>query len=99
LSRWGTTLALVATLRRPQASPSTAVTLNKPVGRIMTDTAALAAGTGVTFTVNNSRVAATDLIVFNLRSNFGQYRVEAGNQAAGTFDIRLTNITAGSLTP
>lgn len=77
-------------------SKATAVTLNRPVGRITTHNAALAAGASVSFTVNNSAYNLTDLVILNsLNAN---YRVEFQDSAGdGSFIIRVTNLTAGSL--
>lgn len=81
-------------------SKSTAVTLDKPCGRITMSNAALAAGAEVYFTVNCSFVAATDGIVV---TGFwgavypGNYRIELASKALGLFEVRITNITAGSL--
>lgn len=76
---------------------STAVTLNKPNGVITMNSAALAAGASVTFTLNNSVINGTDLIYVNSVDGTN-YRVEtfivSGGGQAG---IRVTNISAGSL--
>lgn len=74
---------------------STAVTLNKPCGGITTHNAALAAGASVTFAVNNSHFVATDTVLLSVIG--ASYRVEIYVSSPGIFAIRLTNITAGSL--
>ena len=77
-------------------SKATAVTLNKPTGKVTTAADALAAGAEVNFIVNNSLIAATDMIIINgnLASN---YTYRTGIAAAGNFAIFVKNITAGSL--
>jgi hypothetical protein len=79
-------------------SKSTAVTLNKRCGQITMNGAALAAATTVTFTLTNSTIAATDLLVLNHVSGgtAGSYLLNA-QAAAGSASINVRNITAGSL--
>jgi len=79
-------------------SKSTAVTLNKRCGRITMNGAALAAATTVSFTLTNSTIAATDLLVLNHVSGgtAGSYLLNA-QAAAGSATINVRNITAGSL--
>jgi hypothetical protein len=79
-------------------SKSTAVTLNKRCGRITMNGAALAAATTVSFTLTNSTIAATDLLVLNHVSGgtAGSYLLNA-QAAAGSASINVRNITAGSL--
>lgn len=78
-------------------SKSTGVTLNKPTGRITTHDAALAAGASVTFTVTNNKVGSDDNVIVNTFTGFLNYRVEAPTVGGGSFTIRLTNISGGSL--
>jgi len=77
---------------------STGVTLNAPCGRITMNGAALAATTIVSFTLTNSSIAATDLLVLNHVSGgtVGAYVLNA-QAAAGSAVINVTNVTAGSL--
>jgi hypothetical protein len=79
-------------------SKSTAVTLNKRCGQVTMNGAALAAATTVTFTLTNSTIAATDLLVLNHVSGgtAGSYLLNA-QAAAGSASINVRNITAGSL--
>ena len=79
-------------------SKSTAVTLNKKCGQITMNGAALAAATTVSFTLTNSTIAATDLLVLNHVSGgtAGSYLLNA-QAAAGSASINVRNITAGSL--
>lgn len=76
---------------------TTAVTLNKPTGQVTTAASALAANTAVSFSVNNSNVAATDIVTISTASAGAAYRIEVQRVSAGAFSIRITNITAGSL--
>jgi hypothetical protein len=79
-------------------SKSTAVTLNKRCGQITMNGAALAAATTVSFTLTNSTIAATDLLVLNHVSGgtAGSYLLNA-QAAAGSASVNVRNITAGSL--
>ena len=82
-------------------SKSTAVTLNKPTGRITMDSSVLAAGASLTFLVYNTTVGPTDIVIVSGywgAVNPASYRIElALIGAAKRFDIRVTNITGGSL--
>lgn len=80
-------------------SKSTGVTINKPCGTITMNGAALAADTIATFTVTDSVVAATDVIVTQHDSvgTIGGYTVTANTSAAGSFKISVRNNTVGSL--
>ena len=79
-------------------SKATAVTLNKKCGQITMHNASLAADTTVTFSMTNSTIAATDLLVLNHVSGgtAGSYLLNA-QAAAGSASINVRNITAGSL--
>jgi len=79
-------------------SKATAVTLNKKCGQITMHNASLAADTTVSFTLTNSTIAATDLLVLNHVSGgtAGSYLLNA-QAAAGSASINVRNITAGSL--
>ena len=79
-------------------SKATAVTLNKKCGRITMNAASLAAATTVTFTLTNSTIAATDLLVLNHVSGgtAGAYLLNA-QAAAGSASINVRNVTAGAL--
>jgi hypothetical protein len=79
-------------------SKSTAVTLNRSMGRITTSDAELAATTSVTFTFNNSKLSANDVIVLNVNGGTtGAYNVYTSVLGAGSASITLRNITAGAL--
>jgi hypothetical protein len=79
-------------------SKSTGVTLNKLSGAITMNAAALAAGTIVSFTLTNSTLAATDVLILNHISGGtpGSYSLNA-RCAAGSATIDVRNNTSGSL--
>lgn len=79
-------------------SKSTGVTLNKRCGQITLNGAALAAATTVSFTLTNSTIASTDVLVLNHVSvgTFGSYTLNA-RAAAGSATIDVRNVSAGSL--
>ena len=79
---------------------ATAVTLVKPTGKITMDDAQLNIDTAVTFTVTCSGFArATDVCIVNHHSGgtVGKYVVQATGHATNTFNITVTNISAGHL--
>jgi hypothetical protein len=79
-------------------SKATAVTLSKKCGQITMHNASLAANTTVSFTLTNSTIAATDLLVLNHGSGgtAGSYLLNA-QPAAGSASINVRNVTAGAL--
>jgi hypothetical protein len=79
-------------------SKATGVTLNKRCGQITLNGASLAAATTVSFTLTNSTIVATDIVVLNHVSvgNLGDYALNA-RAAAGSATIAVRNLTAGSL--
>jgi hypothetical protein len=81
-----------------ETNKSTGVTLNAPCGAITMNGAALSADTTVSFTLTNTSIAATDLLVLNHVSGgtAGAYVLNA-QAAAGSASINVRNITAGSL--
>ena len=78
-------------------SKATAVTLNKPTGRITTAADALGAGTLVSFVFNNSLIATNDIVLLNLAAQAGNYEWKCGNIGAGTALVYIKNITGGPL--
>lgn len=81
-------------------SKSTAVTLNKPTGRITTTADALAAGASVLFTFYNSLISTQTVLAVNgdyLTIDPTNYRIEVAYVGGGQAKIKLTNISAGSL--
>ena len=77
---------------------ATAVTLDRPSGQITMDAAALNAATTVSFILNNSTIAAGDVLVLNHISGgtAGAYTLNA-QSAAGVAVINVRNVTAGNL--
>jgi len=79
---------------------STAVTLNKPAGRITMNGASLATATNATFTLNNSFISANDTVILTIsggQATPGSYNVFANNLGTGSVSISLRNISGGSL--
>ena len=79
---------------------STAVTLNKPAGRITMNAASLATATNATFTLNNSFISANDTVILTIsggQATPGSYNVFANSLGAGTVSITLRNISGGTL--
>ena len=74
---------------------TTGVTANANSGQITTDDAALASNAQVTFTVSNSNVESTDVIVINHATT--GYWIQAHNIRNGAFDIIMRNNSGGSL--
>ena len=77
----------------------TAVTLNKISGEIVMNAAALADDASVAFTLTNSTIAATDVVIVNVASvgTPGAYQVTVGAVAAGSCSISVLNVSGGSL--
>jgi hypothetical protein len=80
-------------------SKSTGVTLNRSMGKVTMNGAALAAGATVLFTLTNSKISANDVLIVNLGSagTSGAYWPYVANVGTGTAVIGLYNNTAGSL--
>ena len=81
-----------------QTSKSTTVVLRKKCGQITMFNDALAGNTTVSFTLTNTTIAATDLLVLNHVSGgtAGAYLLNA-QCAAGSASINVRNVTSGSL--
>jgi hypothetical protein len=79
-------------------SKSTAVTLNKISGQITMNNATLNRNTGVSFTLNNSFIAATDVVIVNIASGATPraYTATIDAVAAGSCVIHLHNHTTGT---
>ena len=79
-------------------SKATGVTLNTPSGQITMNGASLAADTTVSFTLTNSEIAATDVLILNHASGgtAGAYTLNA-QCGAGSALINVRNVTAGAL--
>ena len=80
-------------------SKSTGVTLNRSMGKVTMNGAALGAGATVLFTLTNSKISANDVVIVNLGSagTSGAYWPYVANVGTGTAVIGLYNNTAGSL--
>lgn len=81
-------------------SKSTAVTLNKSMGRITMNNASLATATNATFTLNNSMISANDTVILTIsggQATPGSYNAFANALDTGTVSITLRNISGGSL--
>jgi hypothetical protein len=76
-------------------SRTTGVTLNKTTGSI-TLVSAAGSATAATFTVTNSTVAATDVIILNQKSGTDLYDLMVTAVAAGSFNITFR--TTGGVT-
>jgi hypothetical protein len=78
---------------------STGVTLNKVTGTVTMNNAALAAATTVGFVLTNSAIAATDLVIVNIKSGAtaNSYSVTVGAVSAGSCRIEVRNVSAGEL--
>lgn len=78
-------------------SSSTGVTLSKPCGQITTVALTTAAGAEERFTVTNTLVTATDTIALSTTYNgAGTPMLGTLKQAAGAFDIVITNVHAAN---
>ena len=80
-------------------SKSTAVTLNKPAGRITLNAASLGATTNVSFTLNNSLISTNDVLILNVAAGAtaASYNLWVDSLNAGSASITLRNTTAGAL--
>ena len=80
-------------------SKATTVIANAASGQITLNNAALGAAAEVSFTVTNSEIAATDVVVVchGSAGTAGSYLAQANTIAAGSFKITVTNVSAGSL--
>jgi hypothetical protein len=80
-------------------SKSTAVTLNKSMGRITMNNAELAANTAVSFTMNNSLISANDTIIVNVSGGgtAAAYTTYISSMTTGSAVITLRNMTGGAL--
>lgn len=73
-------------------SAATGVTLSKPCGQITTFALTTAAGAEEVFTVTNTLVAATDVIVLSTTyAGAGTPMLSVSKVTGGTFDIIITN--------
>lgn len=79
-------------------SITTGVTCNAYSGVITTVSQTVAAGAEAEFTVTNSKVAATDVVVACIKTHTsaGTFAVDVSAVAAGSFKLRLTNLDAAA---
>ena len=86
------------TITQGAGAKTNSVTLNRPTGIIVTDNAALAGDTAVTFNLSNSVIEATDIVVVSHISGgtLGSYNFAVA-PAASNANIVIRNITAASL--
>ena len=77
----------------------TSVSLNGRSGKITTNNAELAANGIVSFTVSNTSITASDVILANHVSGgtLGSYVININTIADGSFNATITNITSGAL--
>ena len=80
-------------------SKATGVTLNTATGAITMNNAALAASTSVMFVLTNSSIGANDLVLVAIKSGATTlaYMTQVEAVAAGSANIVLRNVSAGSL--
>jgi hypothetical protein len=80
-------------------SKSTAVTLNKSMGRITMNNEALAGGVNALFTLNNSVISANDVVVVSVSGGgtAGAYWPFVASQTTGSAVIGVYNNSGGSL--
>lgn len=78
---------------------STAVTLNARCGQITTNNASLSAAAEVSFTLNNTYIAATDVVSVCIASGAtaGAYNVQVDAVATNSCRISLSNLSTGPL--
>jgi len=78
-------------------SKSTAVTIDKISGQITTDNALLGGYDRVTFTVSNSTVSSTDVVILSISGGAGArtHMVLSSDISDNSFDITIMNLTAG----
>lgn len=79
-------------------SITTGVTCNAYSGVITTVSQTVAAGAEAEFTVTNSKVAATDVVVACIKTHTsaGSFVVAVSAVAAGSFKLQLTNLHAST---
>lgn len=79
-------------------SKSTGVTLDKICGEIVMNNATLNRETAVSFTLTNSAIAATDVVVVNIKSaaTANAYNIAVTAVAAGSCRIQVHNLLGGT---
>lgn len=81
-----------------ETSITTGVTCSSLSGAITTVSQTVAAGAEAEFTVTNTKVAATDVVVACIKTHTsaGTFAVDVSAVAAGSFKLRLTNLHASA---
>jgi len=82
-----------------QTSKSTSVTINNPCGSITTSSAAILPLTSVSFTMNNSSISASDVVIVSIQSGAtaNSYELQVAATAIGSCVIQIRN-TTGAVT-
>ena len=82
-----------------KTNKSTAVTLNKSMGRITMNNETLAGGVNALFTLNNSYISANDVVVVSVSGGgtAGAYWPFVASQTTGSAVIGVYNNSGGSL--
>ena len=80
-------------------SKSTTVVVNAKAGVVTMHNAALASNTAVQFTMTNSAISTTDVVVTNQGTGgtAGSYQAHCVDTGAGTAIFRVVNTSGGSL--
>jgi len=80
-------------------SKTQGVTVNAKAGVVTMHNAALAADTAVQFTMTNSAISGTDVVVTNQGTGgtAGSYQADCVDTGAGSAIFRVVNTSAGSL--
>jgi hypothetical protein len=80
-------------------SKSTTVVVNAKAGVVTMHNAALAANTAIQFTMTNSAISGTDVVVTNQGTGgtAGAYQAHCVDTGVGTAIFRVVNTSAGSL--
>jgi hypothetical protein len=89
----GTTL-----IQDASGDKTTGITANKSTGQIRLNNTSLAANTNVSFTLTNSTISDTDILIFNMigGGTIGAYSFNAAPNPGST-TITVRNITSGAL--
>ena len=80
-------------------SKSTTVVVNAKCGVVTMHNASLASSTSVNFTMTNSAISATDVVMANcgVGGTAGAYQLNVLSVGVGTAVFRVSNITGGGL--
>ncbi len=78
---------------------STAVTLNKSMGRVTMVNTSLASNAAATFQLNNNLIGPNDTLIVNVSGGgtVGAYISYVSSMTAGSAQLTLRNLTAGPL--